>query len=79
MVRCFSLIGSFGFDSGFGFRVSGFSAWARERPITFITALPCGWPIYTNCMYDWLVVGAGFSGAVMAERIATRLGRAFWL
>jgi UDP-galactopyranose mutase len=26
-------------------------------------------------MYDWLVVGAGFSGAVMAERIAARLGQ----
>jgi UDP-galactopyranose mutase len=26
-------------------------------------------------MYDWLVVGAGFSGAVMAERIATRMGQ----
>jgi len=26
-------------------------------------------------MYDWLVVGAGFSGAVMAERIATRIGQ----
>jgi UDP-galactopyranose mutase len=25
--------------------------------------------------YDWLVVGAGFSGAVMAERLASRLGQ----
>src|SRR5215213_7186013 len=24
--------------------------------------------------YDWLVVGAGFSGAVVAERLATQMG-----
>jgi UDP-galactopyranose mutase len=47
----------------------------RRGPITLGVARGWGWPIYSNCMYDWLVVGAGFSGAVMAERIATRLGQ----
>jgi len=26
-------------------------------------------------MYDWLVVGAGFTGSVMAERLASQLGQ----
>src|SRR4051812_7455569 len=27
------------------------------------------------CMFDWLVVGAGFAGSVMAERLASQMGQ----
>lgn len=36
---------------------------------------PTAWPASAATPYDVMVVGAGFAGAVMAERLATQLGK----
>lgn len=47
---------------------------AREREVHPITA-PVVWPAPPRPGYDVMVVGAGFAGAVMAERLASQAGK----
>ena len=42
----------------------------RVHPIS----APSGWPAPAKKHYDWVVVGAGFAGSVMAERLAAGSG-----
>ena len=44
-----------------------------DRRVYPISA-PSGWPAPAKKHYDWVVVGAGFAGAVMAERLAAGSG-----
>jgi UDP-galactopyranose mutase len=45
-----------------------------SRPLHPV-ASPTTWPAEAPASYDVMVVGAGFAGAVMAERLATQLGK----
>ncbi|MFN3619993.1 UDP-galactopyranose mutase [Sphingorhabdus sp.] len=46
---------------------------APDRRVHPISA-PSAWPAPAKKHYDWVVVGAGFAGAVMAERLAAGSG-----
>jgi UDP-galactopyranose mutase len=45
-----------------------------SRPLHPVVS-PTTWPSQASVSYDVMVVGAGFAGSVMAERLATQLGK----
>lgn len=49
------------------------NATRKDRRVHPITA-PSTWPAPAQKHYDWVVVGAGFAGSVMAERLAAGSG-----
>jgi UDP-galactopyranose mutase len=51
------------------------AAIARKRPLAVVAAAPAIWPAKRTRPFDYLIAGAGFSGAVLAERLAAGSGK----